>query len=84
MLSNFPDTAYAEPPLPLTGKTTPDSITTLLSRVNSGDRTAVDRLIPLVYAELRRLAHRYMLGERAGLFADLRRAERQRPPVGDG
>jgi len=31
-----------------------------------GDRSAVDRLLPLVHDELHRLAHRYMAGERAG------------------
>jgi RNA polymerase sigma factor (TIGR02999 family) len=31
-----------------------------------GDRTALDRLMPLVSAELRRLAHRYMRREPAG------------------
>src|SRR4029077_19091186 len=31
-----------------------------------GDHDAFDRLVPLVYAELRRLAHGYMRGERPG------------------
>ena len=31
-----------------------------------GDQEAFDRLVPLVYAELRRLAHGYMRGERPG------------------
>ena len=31
-----------------------------------GDQEALDRLVPLVYAELRRLAHGYMRGERPG------------------
>lgn len=31
-----------------------------------GDRAALERLIPLVHAELRRLAHRYMARERTG------------------
>lgn len=31
-----------------------------------GDQQALDRLVPLVYAELRRLAHGYMRGERPG------------------
>ena len=31
-----------------------------------GDQTALDRLIPAVYAELRRLAHIYMVRERPG------------------
>ncbi len=33
---------------------------------SNGDRTALDRLMPLVYDELRRLAHRYLGRERAG------------------
>ncbi len=41
-------------------------ITTLLKAWNDGDATALDRLTPLVYEELRRLAHRYMRHERAG------------------
>lgn len=63
MLSNFTDIGYAEPLLPLPGKTPPDSITTLLSRVNGGDRTAFDRLIPLVYHELHRIAEAYLRRE---------------------
>ena len=31
-----------------------------------GDQDALERLVPLVYAELRRLAHGYMRGERPG------------------
>lgn len=31
---------------------------------SSGDKQALEQLIPIVYDELRRLAHRYMLGER--------------------
>ena len=31
-----------------------------------GDQDALDHLVPLVYAELRRLAHSYMRGERPG------------------
>ena len=33
---------------------------------SDGDRTALERLTPLVYAELHRLAHQYMNRERAG------------------
>jgi RNA polymerase sigma-70 factor (ECF subfamily) len=39
-------------------------ITRLLSALNEGDRGAVDSLIPLVYAELRRLAAHYLRSER--------------------
>jgi RNA polymerase sigma factor (TIGR02999 family) len=36
----------------------PHEITRLLARVQEGDREALERLIPLVYDELRALAHR--------------------------
>jgi RNA polymerase sigma factor (TIGR02999 family) len=41
-------------------------VTQLLLAWSDGDESAFERLIPLVYEELRRLAHRYMAGERAG------------------
>ena len=41
-------------------------ITQLLLAWSKGDREALGRLFPLVYAELRRLAKRYMRKERAG------------------
>jgi RNA polymerase sigma-70 factor, ECF subfamily len=41
-------------------------ITELLLAWNQGDERALDRLMPLVHAELHRLAHRYMAGERPG------------------
>ena len=44
----------------------PHEITTLLARWNEGDCTALERLVPLVYQELHRLAGVYMRGERAG------------------
>jgi RNA polymerase sigma factor (TIGR02999 family) len=34
--------------------------------LRDGDATALDRLLPLVYAELRRMAHRRLQGERPG------------------
>lgn len=34
-----------------------DDITELLQRARAGDRPALDELLPLIYAELRRLAH---------------------------
>jgi RNA polymerase sigma factor (TIGR02999 family) len=40
-------------------------ITGLLLDWGSGDRAALDKLIPLVYKELRRVAHQYMRRERA-------------------
>jgi RNA polymerase sigma factor (TIGR02999 family) len=44
----------------------PREITELLLAWSSGEQEALDRLIPLVYEELHRLAHRYMRGERPG------------------
>jgi RNA polymerase sigma factor (TIGR02999 family) len=41
-------------------------ITGLLLAWSRGEQEALNRLIPLVYDELRRLAHRYMRQERAG------------------
>jgi RNA polymerase sigma factor (TIGR02999 family) len=41
-------------------------VTQLLLAWNSGDRAALDQLIPLVYDELHRIARRYLHQERAG------------------
>jgi RNA polymerase sigma factor (TIGR02999 family) len=41
-------------------------LTALLLEWQQGDRGALDKLTPLVYDELRRIAHRYMRRERAG------------------
>jgi RNA polymerase sigma factor (TIGR02999 family) len=41
-------------------------VTDLLVAWSNGDKLAYDRLVPLVYDELHRLAHRYMSGERPG------------------
>jgi RNA polymerase sigma factor (TIGR02999 family) len=43
----------------------PKSITQLLIEWREGDESARDKLIPLVYDELRRLAHHYLRGERS-------------------
>src|SRR5260370_7342949 len=44
----------------------PNSITQLLVEWRDGDETALDRLMPLVYQEMRRMAHQYMRRERSG------------------
>lgn len=44
----------------------PHEVTSLLTAWSDGDQTALDRLTPLVYGELRKLAHRYMSRERPG------------------
>lgn len=44
----------------------PAPITELLLAWRQGEQGALDQLLPAVYAELRRLAHRYVRGERRG------------------
>ena len=44
----------------------PEAVTVLLRAWSDGDETAFERLVPLVDAELRRLARRYMARERRG------------------
>ena len=44
----------------------PSQVTQLLINWSSGDKTALDQLIPLVHAELRRLARRYMARQSPG------------------
>ena len=44
----------------------PGEVTRLLLAWRQGDRSALDRLIPLVYSELHRMAERYLRGERPG------------------
>lgn len=44
----------------------PDDLTGLLIEWRQGDRAALDKLTPLVYDEIRRIAHRYMQSEREG------------------
>lgn len=47
------------------GNNSRDGVTELLSRWNDGDVEARDALIPLVYDELRRVAKRYLAGQRS-------------------
>jgi RNA polymerase sigma factor (TIGR02999 family) len=42
------------------------SVSQLLAKWKDGDREALRELVPLVYAELRRLAHYYLQGENPG------------------
>jgi RNA polymerase sigma factor (TIGR02999 family) len=44
----------------------PSDVTQLLLAWSHGDESALQKLIPLVYRDLRRQAHRYMRHERAG------------------
>jgi RNA polymerase sigma-70 factor, ECF subfamily len=43
-----------------------ENLTELLRSWSDGDQGALEQLVPLVYAELHRLARRYMRGERQG------------------
>ena len=43
-----------------------DDVSKLLRAWSDGDQSALEDLAPIVYAELRRLAHHYMKGERTG------------------
>jgi len=45
--------------------TSPEAVTKLLLDWNNGDKTALDQLMPLVYAELHRLAASYLSRERS-------------------
>ena len=47
-------------------KSSTNSVSQLLINWREGDETALDKLMPVVYKELRRLAHFYMKGERPG------------------
>lgn len=48
-----------------TGMSDRADVTTLLKRATDGDDSAVNRLVPLVYDELRALAESYLMRERA-------------------
>ena len=47
-------------------QSSPHEVTQLLADWSGGDQAALDKLMPLVEAELHRLAHHYMSRERAG------------------
>ena len=47
-------------------KPNPHEVTQLLLAWSEGDKAAMDKLMPLVYGELRRLAKQHMRRERAG------------------
>jgi RNA polymerase sigma factor (TIGR02999 family) len=44
--------------------------TQIIDRIASGDAAAADELVPLVYAELRQLASRWLAGDPAGFSLD--------------
>jgi len=64
-LSRFPLVQSATG-LPELMTSSPQQVTELLNSWSNGDQTARDRLIPLVYDELHRLAHQYMKREAPG------------------
>ena len=43
-----------------------ENVTELLCAWRGGDQSALEKLIPIVYRDLRRVARRHLLGERAG------------------
>jgi len=45
-------------------QSSPNLVTALLGKWRAGDEHALEALVPLVYNELRRLAHRYLRHER--------------------
>jgi RNA polymerase sigma-70 factor (ECF subfamily) len=47
-------------------KPSAQEVTTLLIDWRQGNQEALDRLMPIIYEELRRRAHRYMQGQRKG------------------
>jgi hypothetical protein len=47
-------------------KPSPHEVTQLLQAWSDGNQEALDKLVPLVYEELHRLARHYMSGERPG------------------
>jgi RNA polymerase sigma factor (TIGR02999 family) len=53
-------------PVNKTAKTSSEEITRILTAWTQGDPKALDALVPIVHAELKRLARRYMRAERLG------------------
>lgn len=62
---DFPPLALINPAIQMTQPPTHE-LTQLLNAWSEGDRAALDKLTPLIYEELRRMAHRYMNRERKG------------------
>jgi RNA polymerase sigma factor (TIGR02999 family) len=50
--------------------TDPSEITAMLARCSGGDRDAFESLVPLVYDDLRRIAHRRLQAERTDISLD--------------
>ena len=60
-----PGPPRAPAPMDPTSGQDPSQVTRLLMDFAAGDRSAFDRLVPLVYEDLRGIAHRRLAGERA-------------------
>ena len=56
----------------------PSTVTRLLIEWRQGDESALERLMPIVYAELRRMAKRYLAGNLTFLAHALREARHLR------
>ena len=56
----------AEEPGRSTATSASETVTQLLCAWREGDQSALEKLIPIVYQDLRRVARRHLLGERAG------------------
>lgn len=65
-MSAKPDAASANVSLASGPNASSSQVTQLLASWSQGDKEALGKLTPLVYDELRQLAHRYMGGARAG------------------
>lgn len=48
-----------------------EQVTGMLLSWGEGDSAALDKLMPLVYGELKRLAHPYLKGERGSRVANV-------------
>jgi len=64
--------------MPKTLETSSQEVTRLLIAWSEGDQAALEKLIPLVYQELRRLAKRYLRQERPATACNRRRSYTRR------
>jgi RNA polymerase sigma-70 factor (ECF subfamily) len=61
--ARFCESGFADGSQPLL-RSAPNQVTDLLRKLREGDQAALDLLMPLVYEELRRVAHNYLQRER--------------------
>ena len=73
---NAPRDPVGPPPVPVcmddSSRQDPSQVTRLLKDFAGGDRSAFDRLVPIVYEDLRGIAHRRLQGERDDHTLDTR------------